>query len=135
MRVPVVVGGPCGEVGCPTLPGVRFRRLLIMSLLTAPALVGVVGCTVSGGGATSACQVDGCVITFDRGVSATASVLGVEAKLVAVNGDTVVLSVAGQQVTVPVGQTRSTSGLGVTVQQVTRDKVVVRVSSGISGGN
>lgn len=105
-----------------------------MSLFAAPAVVGVVGCTVSGGGATSQCQVDGCVITFDRGVSAKASVLGVDAKLVAVNGDTVVLSVAGQEVSVPVGQTRSTSGVGVTVQQVTEDKVVVRVSSGISDG-
>ncbi|WP_235748212.1 hypothetical protein [Nocardia coffeae] len=74
------------------------------------------------------------MITFDRGVSAKASVLGVDAKLVAVNGDTVVLSVAGQEVSVPVGQTRSASGVGVTVQQVTEDKVVVRVSSGVSDG-
>ncbi|WP_227833723.1 hypothetical protein [Nocardia macrotermitis] len=75
------------------------------------------------------------MITFDRGVSAKASVLGVEAKLVAVNGDTVVLSVAGQEVSVPVGETRTTSGMGVTVQQVTEEKVVVRVSSGIGNGN
>gem|GEM_PF-6006963 len=51
------------------------------------------------------------------------------------NGNTVTLSVAGKQVSVPVGQTQPASGLDVAVQQVTNDKVVVRLSSGISNGN
>lgn len=108
---------------------------MIASLFAVLTPLTVIGCTVQGAGVKSDCQVSGCTVTFDRGVQADAKILGVEAKLVAVNGDTVTLSVAGQQVTVPVGQTQPASGMDVTVQRVTDQQVVVRLSSGISNGS
>jgi hypothetical protein len=114
---------------------VPFRRILVLSLGVLLTPLAVVGCTAQGDGVKSECQVGGCTVTFDRGVNAQASLLGVKAELVAVNGNTVTLSVAGKQVSVPVGQTQPASGLDVAVQQVTNDKVVVRLSSGISNGN
>lgn len=70
-------------------------------------------------------------MTFDRGVQAKISVLGVDTELTAVEGNTVTLSVAGQPVTVPVGETGSVQGLNLTVQEVTQDKVVVRLATGL----
>ena len=90
-------------------------------------------CTSEGAGYKSECQVSGCTITFTRGVNAKASVLGIEAELVAVQGNTVTLKVAGQQVDIPVGQTQATNGFSVTVQDVTDDKVVVRINTGVNG--
>ncbi|MEV6771882.1 hypothetical protein AB0N05_24980 [Nocardia sp. NPDC051030] len=74
----------------------------------------------------------GCTVTFDRGVNAKASVLGVDAELMAVNGDTVTLKVAGREVSVPVGDTRPADGLKVSVQEITGDKVVVKLATGIN---
>lgn len=87
---------------------------------------------MNGPGTTSECTVSGCTITFDRGVSAKASVVGIDVELVSVNGDMVTLSVAGQQVTVPVGQSQASNGTDVRVSEVTDDKVVVVLATGVN---
>ncbi|WP_328394887.1 hypothetical protein [Nocardia sp. NBC_00416] len=107
------------------------RRLIAVIALAAAASLGVSACTATGSGATSRCEVSGCTVTFDRGVNAQISVLGVDTELTSVEGNLVTLTVAGQQVTVPVGQTGSAEGLDLTVQEVTQDKVVVQLATGL----
>ncbi|MBB5912656.1 hypothetical protein BJY24_001523 [Nocardia transvalensis] len=109
------------------------RRLLAISLFALVTPLAVAACTAEGAGTKSECAVSGCTVTFDRGVNAKASILGVEAELLAVEGDTVTLKVAGQQVDVPVGQTQPSDGLSITVQEVTQDKVVVKFATGVNG--
>ncbi len=111
---------------------VRVRRLIILSSVALLAPLGAAACTVEGAGTKSECNVGGCTVTFDRGVDAKANILGVDAELVAVNGNTVTLRVGGQQVDVPVGETQPADGLNVTVQEVTNEKVVVKLATGLS---
>lgn len=103
-----------------------------MFALLAP--FGATGCTTEGQGAKTECNFGGCTVTFARGVDAKASILGVDAELVAVNGNTVSLRVAGQEVSVPLGETQPADGVNATVQEVTNDKVVVKFSTGITTG-
>nr|WP_198428458.1 hypothetical protein [Nocardia bovistercoris] len=103
-----------------------------MSLFALSALFGGAACTVDGPGSKADCHIDGCTITFQRGVDAKAGVLGIEAKLVAVNGNIVTLEVAGKQVSVPVGETQPADGMNVTVTEVTEDQVVVRIATGVT---
>ncbi len=107
--------------------------MLALSAFALLTPLAVTACTSEGAGYKSECQVSGCTVTFTRGVNAKASVLGIEAELVAVNGNTVTLKVAGQQVDIPVGQTQATNGFSATVQDVTDDKVVVRINTGVNG--
>ncbi|WP_068030494.1 hypothetical protein [Nocardia mexicana] len=113
----------------------RVRRLLALTLFALVTSFGVAACSAEGQGAKSDCNVSGCTITFDRGVNAKASFLGVDAELVAVNGNTVTLKVAGQQVDVPVGETQPADGINLTVQEVTQDKVVVKAATGVGAPN
>ncbi|WP_282776271.1 MULTISPECIES: hypothetical protein [unclassified Nocardia] len=109
----------------------RIRRLIALSACVVLTPLGVAACTSEGPGSKTECQVSGCTITFDRGVNAKASVLGVEAELVAVNGNLVTLKVAGQEVSVPAGETQPADGMNVSVQEVTPDQVVVKIATGI----
>ncbi|BAD57275.1 hypothetical protein [Nocardia farcinica] len=111
----------------------RPRRLIALSLFALLVPLGA-ACTAEGPGSTADCNVGGCTITFTRGVDAQVSVLGVDAQLVAVDGNLVTLKIAGQQVTVPMGETRPAEGLDVAVQEVTADQVVVKVNTGLTGG-
>jgi hypothetical protein len=80
-------------------------------------------------GASTDCGLDQCTITFDRGVEAKASVLGVEAKLVGADGDKVTVEVAGEQVSLTVGQgATDVAGLAVSLESVTDTEVRVKVS-------
>ncbi|WP_227982020.1 hypothetical protein [Nocardia spumae] len=111
------------------------RQLILTPVFAAVTVLAAAACTVHGAGTTTACKVDGCTITFDRGVNAKASVLGVDAELVAVEGNQVTLSVGGQKVTVPVGESGSTDGgATVKVREVTSDRVIVDISTGIRPG-
>ncbi|MGI5149062.1 hypothetical protein ACQEVC_22315 [Plantactinospora sp. CA-294935] len=84
------------------------------------------GC--SSEGATTDCGLDACTVTFDRGVDAKASILGVEAKLIGVDGDKVTLEVAGEQLALTVGQQATeVGGLYATVQSADQEQVVVRI--------
>src|SRR5919197_6750168 len=77
------------------------------------------GCTTSANDATVSCAVSSCTVTFDRGADASASVLGVEVKLVGVDGQTVTVDVGGSRVEVPVNGSQEAGGLSVTVEKVT----------------
>jgi hypothetical protein len=50
------------------------------------------------------CGLDSCSVTIEREVNATASVLGVEAKFISADADTVTLEVAGEQIQLTKGQ-------------------------------
>ncbi|MFE7724085.1 hypothetical protein ACFU44_34245 [Nocardia rhizosphaerihabitans] len=108
------------------------RRLIALSAFALLLPFAASACTMTGHGTTSECTVSGCTVTFDRGVNAKASVLGIDAELVAVDGDVVTLSVGGQEVTVPVGQSQASNGMDVRVREVTQDKVVVVLSTGLN---
>lgn len=101
------------------------RKLAVLPLLLLP-LGAAAAC--GGEGAKTDCNVNSCTVTFDRGVDANASILGVKAELVSVQGQNVTLKIAGQQVTVPVGGQQQSDGFDVAVQSVTKDQVVVKIS-------
>lgn len=107
------------------------RRLFAVAGFVATLSLGVSACTATGAGATSECDVRGCTVTFDRGVDAKISVLGVDAELAAVQGNVVTLKVAGQEVTVPMGSTESAQGLDLSVREITQEKVVMQLSTGL----
>lgn len=109
----------------------RFRALIgIVVALFAGLLLA--GC--GGEGTSTSCNLNSCTITFDRGVDAKAEVLGVEVKLVKVEGENVTLEVAGNEVTAPVGQPVDVQGFKVEVQEVTDSEVKVKISQGGEGG-
>ncbi|MEQ4301878.1 hypothetical protein ABNF97_10890 [Plantactinospora sp. B6F1] len=86
----------------------------------------IAGC--SSEGASTDCGLDSCTVTFDRGVDARTSILGVEAKLVGVDGDRVTIEVAGEQLTLTVGQQATeVGGMYATVESADQDRVVVRI--------
>lgn len=106
------------------------RRFAALALSTALATAALAGC--SSEGANVDCNLNSCTVTMDRGVDASASVLGVDVTLKSVEGQQVTLDVEGNTVTVPVGADGSTqvAGLTVTVQSVTNDEVVLQVTGG-----
>jgi len=73
-------------------------------MLAGLALGAAVLAGCSSDGASTDCGLDACTVTFDRGVDAKASILGVDAKLIGVDGDKVTLEVAGEQLSLTVGQ-------------------------------
>ncbi|WP_249358791.1 hypothetical protein [Nocardia cyriacigeorgica] len=110
------------------------RRLLAASMFATLTAFGAGACTMQGDGYTSECKVEGCVITFERGVDAEANVLGLKVKVVSVEGNMVTLSVGGQEVSVPVGESGSAEGNTITVREVTDQQIVVEISSGLQPG-
>ncbi|WP_020520671.1 hypothetical protein [Catelliglobosispora koreensis] len=99
-----------------------MTRFIAAALLSLTLLAGCSSDNVS-------CGIDECKVTFDRGVSASASVLGVEAKLVSAEGDNVTLEVAGEQITLTTGQTGTeVAGLMVYLDKVSDTQVVVRIA-------
>jgi hypothetical protein len=75
------------------------------------------------------CGLDQCTVTIDREVNASASVLGVEAKFVSADANTVTLQVAGEQVTLTKGQQAvDVAGLQVSLDSVTGDTVSFQVA-------
>jgi hypothetical protein len=98
--------------------------LLGLALVTGSL---VTGCS-SDNGATD-CSLDACTVTFNRGVDASARVLGVEAKLVAADGDKVTVEVGGKRLSLTVGQPATEVGaLAVSLDSVTDSKVVLRIA-------
>lgn len=110
-----------------TLDGVTKRLIARVVIGLALAVAVLAGC--SSEGADTDCGLDQCTVTFDRGKEAQASVLGVDARLVGVEGDQVTLEVAGEQLTLTVGQGGTeVNGLNVTVERVTDSNVVVQIA-------
>jgi len=93
-------------------------------------IAGLTGC--GGSGTDTQCSTTSCTVTFDRGVDAEASILGVSAELVRVRDQQATLRVAGQTVTVPVGGSKQGGDFTVAVREITADSVVVKVA--LAGG-
>lgn len=104
------------------------RRLASLAAGLALAAAVLAGC--SSEGATTECpRIDECTVTFDRGVEANANILGIEAKLVGVEGEVATVEVAGQKVSLTVGQQATeVAGLQVSLQSVTDSKIQVRIA-------
>ncbi|MFB9321564.1 hypothetical protein [Cryptosporangium minutisporangium] len=115
-----------GSTGRP----VRHRAAARLGALVAALALGLAvlaGC--GGDNSQTDCNLNSCTITFERGVDASVSVLGVEAKLVNVENSQATVEIAGQQVTVPVGQDANSEGWNVAVESITADQVVVKISA------
>jgi hypothetical protein len=104
-------------------------RLAVSAVSATLAGVLLTGC--GGDGSDTDCSLDACVVTFDRGVDAETSILGVNAKLVGVRDNQVTVNVADQDINVPIGSSETeaeSNGLHFRVQEVTDSKVVLKVS-------
>ncbi|MFG3579723.1 hypothetical protein [Micromonospora chersina] len=109
----------------PSPTPLRRAAGLFAGLVLGAALLA--GC--SSENASTDCGLDACTVTFDRGVEASASILGVEAKLVGAEGDQVTVEVAGEQLSLTVGQQAAQAGgFSVTLDSVTDQQVVIRVA-------
>ena len=75
------------------------------------------------------CGLDQCTVTMERSTSASASVLGVEAKFVSADANTVTLDIAGEEIQLTKGQQAvDVGGLQVSLDSVTADAVQFVVS-------
>ncbi|MEV4121347.1 hypothetical protein [Micromonospora sp. NPDC049645] len=110
-----------------TMPIPSVRRAAGLFAALALGLAVLAGC--SSQGASTDCGLDACTVTFERGVDASATILGVEAKLVGAEGDQVTVEVAGEQLTLTTGQQATEAGgFAVTLDSVTDQQVKIRVS-------
>ncbi|WP_346535040.1 hypothetical protein [Micromonospora sp. DPT] len=112
----------------PLTPTRRAAGLLAGLALGVAVLAGC-----SSEGADTDCGLDACTVTFDRGVDAKANILGVEAKLIGAQGDQVTVEVAGEQLSLTVGQQATeVGGFAVTLDSVTDQQVKIRVARNTS---
>lgn len=103
----------------------RPRRAARLLAATALGLAVLSGCTSE----NVDCGLDACTVTLDKSVDASASVLGVEAKFVSANDNTVTLEVAGEQLQLTTGQAAAeVAGLQVALDSVNADTVTFKVS-------
>lgn len=102
-------------------PLARPAALLAAAVLTAALVAGCGSDDVS-------CGLDACTVTYERGVQASASVLGVEAKLLSADDSSVTIEVAGEQIQLTKGQQAvEVGGLQASLESVTPDQVKVRI--------
>jgi hypothetical protein len=101
-------------------------KTFLTALVLALALLS--GCSSSSEGVDTNCSLSACTVTFDRGNAGTASILGVEVKLVSADDTQATLEVAGQQAAVPVNGSTDVAGMQVSVQSITDQEVVVQVA-------
>lgn len=101
-----------------------IRRLLLAAASVLAALL-IASC--SAGGSTTDCGLDGCAITFPRSGDSTVSVLGIQVRLVGVEGGVATVEAAGNRAQLPVGAQTDAGGFTVGVERVTDTEVVVRV--------
>ncbi|WP_373873177.1 hypothetical protein [Actinoplanes italicus] len=75
------------------------------------------------------CGLDQCTVTVQRETNASVSVLGVEAKFVSADENTVTLDVGGEQIQLTKGQQAvEVGGLSFTLSSVTQDAVQFEVA-------
>ncbi|MEV4489387.1 hypothetical protein AB0K04_04635 [Micromonospora coxensis] len=118
------------RTGSSPLSPTRRAAGLFAALALGAALLA--GC--SSEGASTDCGLDACTVTFDRGVDAKANILGVEAKLIGAQGDQVTVEVAGEQVSLTMGQQAAeVGGFAVTLDSVTDQEVKIRVARNAGG--
>jgi uncharacterized protein YcfL len=102
----------------------RSRLLAALSSATL-GLALLAGCSSD----NVSCGLDQCTVTMEKEVNASASVLGVEARFVSADANTVTLEVAGEQVTLTKGQQAvDVGGLSVSLGSVTGDTVSFQVA-------
>lgn len=112
------------RVAFPLTPTRRAAGLLAGLALGVAVLAGC-----SSEGTSTDCGLDACTVTFDRGVNASTTILGVEAKLIGAQGDQVTVEVAGEQLSLTTGQQATeVGGFAVTLDSVTDQEVKIRVS-------
>ncbi|HET8659357.1 MAG TPA: hypothetical protein VFM55_10215 [Micromonosporaceae bacterium] len=111
----------------PARPLPRARRRRTAGLLAALALGLAVLTGCGSEGVDTSCSLNSCTLTFDRGVTANANILGVDVKLVGAENGVVDLEVAGQRVNLNHGQTERAGAFDVTLQKLTEEQVVVLV--------
>jgi hypothetical protein len=102
-----------------------LKRLATLLTSAALGLALLSGC----GSDNVDCSLDACTVTLDRSVNASASVLGVEAKFVSADANTVTLDVAGEQIQLTKGQQAvQVAGLQVALDSITADTIGLQVS-------
>jgi outer membrane murein-binding lipoprotein Lpp len=101
------------------------RRRIAAALASA-----VIGLTLLTGCSDDvSCGLDQCTVTVQRETNAKVEVLGVEAKFVSADGDTVTLDVGGEQIQLTKGeQAVEVGGLSFTLSSVTQDAVKIEVA-------
>lgn len=122
--------GPVTNRRATTLAPARRAAGLLAGLALGAAVLA--GC--SSEGASTDCGLDACTVTFDRGVEASANILGVEAKLIGAQGDQATVEVAGEQLTLTTGQQAAeVGGFAVTLDSVTDNEIKIRVARNAGG--
>lgn len=107
----------------------RSAAIVVAALLATMPLAGC-----GGEGSSTDCSLTQCTVTLDRGGDSATRILGVEVRLVGVSGDTATLDVAGQQLQLQVDQQAQIAGFQVSLQELTQQHAVVRISQGGDGG-
>lgn len=119
------------------MPGLPVPRTVVEVLISEPrrriaavltsAVLGL--SLLTGCGDDVSCGLDQCTVTIARETNASVSVLGVEAKFVQADANTVTLDIGGEQIQLTKGQQAvDVGGLMVSLTSVTQDAVQVEVS-------
>ncbi|MEU7908237.1 hypothetical protein [Actinoplanes sp. NPDC049118] len=96
------------------------RRLAALFTSAALGLTLLAGCSSD----NVSCGLDQCTVTLERSTSASASVLGVDAKFVSADSNTVTLEVAGEQIQLSKGQQAvDVGGLQVSLDSINADNI------------
>ncbi|HEX6968703.1 MAG TPA: hypothetical protein VF174_07850 [Micromonosporaceae bacterium] len=104
------------------------RSARLGALAAGLFLAGAVLAGCASDGASTDCGLDECIVTFDRGVQAEAGILGVEAKFVSADEDTVTVEVAGERLSLRVdGPGTEVAGLWVSVHSADEEQVAIRI--------
>ncbi len=102
-----------------------MKRLAVVLSSAALGLALLTGCSSD----NVNCGLDQCTVTIDRETNAGASFLGVEAKFISADANTVTLDVAGEQISLTKGQQAiEVAGLQVSLDSVTSDQIGLQVS-------
>ncbi|MFI2273192.1 MULTISPECIES: hypothetical protein [Catenuloplanes] len=105
----------------------RIIRAVPAALLGAVLALSLAAC--SGEGYSTQCGLDQCTVTFDRGASASAEILGIEVKLVGVQDQVATFEVAGEQVALTVGQAATeVGGFLVQLESLTDTEAAIQIS-------